>query len=118
MRVRAVIVVIVGLFLLAGTVSSPACEMMCMSAMQTAACCAHVASYCADRTSIRDTRQCSHPQQETAFENAPAFAVQLHAVGGVTVIITTPKEDLEAKVSHISPPGGMDQSSFVPPLRI
>lgn len=117
MRARLVIVAVMALFLLTGTVSSTACEMMCLPAMQTAACCAHTTTHCARVTCIAGMRRCGHPQQEAAPSNVVAGNLQLHLTAGGAAL-KVPDAPVTANVRDISPPGSLSRPSFIPPLRI
>jgi hypothetical protein len=124
-------VAIMAVLLIAGMVSSTACEMTCTPTGQMAACCAqqirqsqitiHSTGHCehANTTSLTSARQCGHPQQSPAIVTAAVQAIQPHAAENISTSLTAlASTNSIAASSDISSVSILNRSSFIAPLRI
>jgi hypothetical protein len=116
MHKRAAVLIMI-LFLLAGIVSSAACEMMCQPSNQTAACCPHPIRHCAKTVSIASAQQCGPPQEETAIASTVVQSSQLQATTSA-MLLMVPHASVIAAAQHVSLRDSVNRPSFIPPLRI
>jgi hypothetical protein len=123
-------VAIMVVLLIAGMVSSAACEMTCNPTGLMTACCAqqshklpvHAMSHSMDsctnaRTvSMTSAQQCGHPQESAAVPTISTQVVQPHATETVTTLLTVASFIAGNSDTLSSIP--LNQSSFLAPLRI
>jgi hypothetical protein len=118
MHSRAVVVAILALLLFTGIASSTACEMMCLSAYEVTACCAHTTAHCTSTDAVMHVHQCSHPQEGTALAATVPQTLQLHATHIGSAVTPSPYLVLAVNFGDAPLRDSLKRSSFTPPLRI
>jgi hypothetical protein len=129
-------VAIMAVLLIAGMVSSSACEMTCMPTGQTAICCGqqmrqsqpftthaavHSTNHCKNEqlASLTGAHQCGHPQENAAVLTITTQAIQPHATENIsTPLAALPDYNSIARGPDTLSVTGLNRSSFLAPLRI
>jgi hypothetical protein len=127
MHKRSFIVVIMAVLLIAGMVSSAACEMTCTPTGKMTVCCAQQMqqspsiNHCENAAvaSLMSAHQCGHPQENTAVPAAAKQTIQQHATEDIgTPLTALPDASLIAGSPDTSSFASLHRSSFLAPLRI
>jgi hypothetical protein len=133
---RHYFVAIMAVLLVAGMVSSSACEMTCIPTVQTAVCCGqqmrqsqpfmthaavHSINHCRNEqlASLTGAHQCGHPQENAAVLTIATQAIQPHATENISTALTAlPDHNSIALGPDTFSLTGLNRSSFLAPLRI
>jgi len=116
---KRILILAMVLFLITGIMSATVCEMTCIPANHSAACCPDALTHRANSASITSAHQCGHPQEESAVAITVAQSLQTYAIADLVPIISPlPGTNLTAGVHQASVQGGLKRSLLIPPLRI